>query len=55
MPIEPTGANITTTPINLFYSYALEDEPLRKELDDHLASLKREGLIAPWSNRSKSC
>src|SRR5947209_3677633 len=52
MPIEATGAN--KKPVNLFYAYAETDENLRQELEDHLASLKREGLIAPWHKGSIS-
>ena len=35
-----------TTPIELFYSYAHTDEPLRKELEKHLSLLKRQGYLA---------
>jgi nucleoside phosphorylase len=31
--------------LNLFYSYATEDEKLRKELEKHLVTLRRQGLI----------
>jgi hypothetical protein len=31
--------------MKLFYSYAHEDEDLRQELEKHLSSLRREGLI----------
>ncbi len=36
---------MTTGPLELFYSYAREDETLRDQLEDHLALLKRQGLI----------
>lgn len=52
MPIEATGAN--KKPVNLFYAYAEADETLRQELENHLISLKREGLIAPWHKGSIS-
>ena len=34
-------------PVDLFYSYAHEDEKLRDELDGHLALLRRKGVIRP--------
>ncbi len=37
--------------MDLFYSYAHEDEPLRDELDGHLALLRRKGVIRPWHDR----
>jgi DNA polymerase III delta prime subunit len=37
-----------TSPITLFYSYAHEDEPLRQQLETHLAALRRQGLISEW-------
>src|SRR5262249_30765264 len=40
-----------TTPIEVFYSYAHEDEPLRRELEKHLSLLQRIGLISSWHNR----
>jgi Flp pilus assembly protein TadD len=36
--------------VRLFYSYAHEDAPHREELEKHLASLQREGLISGWSD-----
>jgi tetratricopeptide (TPR) repeat protein len=41
-------------PIEIFYSYAHEDEKQRKELDKHLYNLKRQGLIAGWYDRDIS-
>lgn len=35
-------------PLLLFYSYAEIDEPHRRQLDNHLAALKREGLLRTW-------
>jgi hypothetical protein len=52
MPIEATGAN--KKPVHLFYAYAKADDALRQELENHLTSLKREGLIAPWHKGSIS-
>jgi len=40
--------------IELFYSYAQEDEPLRAELEKHLSLLKRQGDISGWHNRDIS-
>ncbi len=37
--------------INLFFSYSHKDETLRDELEIHLASLKRQGVIATWHDR----
>ena len=40
--------------INIFYSYAHEDERLRKKLDEHLALLQHQGLITGWNDRDIS-
>src|SRR5437588_1709042 len=40
-----------TQPIGIFYSYAHEDERLRKQLENHLSPLKQEGLITGWYDR----
>lgn len=37
--------------ISIFYSYAHEDERLRKKLDKHLVLLQRQGLISTWYDR----
>lgn len=42
------------SPIKLFYSYAHEDETLRKKLEKHLALLHRQGYISSWHDRSIS-
>jgi hypothetical protein len=39
-------------PVHVFVSYAHEDEELRSELMTHLSLLVRQGLIAPWQDRS---
>lgn len=39
------------SPLELFYSYSHEDQDLRDTLDEHLAELKREGVIKPWHDR----
>jgi TIR domain len=38
--------------MKLFYSYAPADESLRKELEDHLALLQRQGYISGWHHGS---
>ncbi len=38
-------------PIEIFYSYAHADERLRDLLEQHLSSLRREGLIINWHDR----
>ncbi|MBV9705893.1 MAG: toll/interleukin-1 receptor domain-containing protein [Chloroflexi bacterium] len=38
-------------PVSVFISYAHADEALREELEKHLSSLQREGLIATWKDR----
>jgi hypothetical protein len=40
-----------TTPIPLFYSYAHEDEELRKDLAKQLKLLERTGMISGWNDR----
>ncbi|MEH2280366.1 MAG: toll/interleukin-1 receptor domain-containing protein [Nostoc sp.] len=37
--------------IELFYSYAHEDEKLRDKLEKHLTLLRREGVITEWHDR----
>ncbi len=41
-----------TQPIELFYSYAHEDERLRNELEKHLSLMKRQRLISQWHDRN---
>lgn len=38
-------------PLELFYSYAREDEGLRESLDKHLKIMQRTGLIQGWHDR----
>jgi hypothetical protein len=38
-------------PLELFYSYSHRDEELREQLENHLAMLKREGVISGWHDR----
>ena len=37
--------------LELFISYAREDEPLQRELDQHLKLLERGGEIRTWHDR----
>ena len=48
-----TGPGTPTSPasIEVFYSYAHEDEALIKELRKHLSILKRQGVIREWYDR----
>src|SRR5450755_708005 len=41
-------------PLELFFSYASEDEALCRTLEKHLKSLAHEGLITTWRNRNIS-
>jgi hypothetical protein len=40
--------------LNVFYSYAHEDESWRRELEKHLSMLKRQGFITGWHDREIS-
>src|SRR5260370_35032623 len=40
-----------STPVEVFYSYAHEDEAFRKTLEKHLSLLQRQGLITAWHDR----
>jgi hypothetical protein len=50
---KPSSASSTKTtgPIRLFYSYSHKDEVLRDELEEALALLNQQGLIAGWHDR----
>ncbi|SUS07728.1 Serine threonine-protein kinase pkn1 [uncultured Defluviicoccus sp.] len=39
-------------PISLFYSYSHRDEDLRQKLQEHLAVLRRAGLVSEWHDRN---
>jgi len=41
-----------SSPVEVFYSYAHEDEAFRNELDKHLSLLRRQGLITAWYDRN---
>lgn len=38
-------------PVEIFYSYAHEDEQYREELVKHLAALQRQGIVSGWHDR----
>jgi hypothetical protein len=38
-------------PVSLFMSYSHKDEHLRAQLEEHLASLRRDGLVDVWHDR----
>jgi hypothetical protein len=42
---------IATSPLEVFYSYAHEDEALRDTLEKHLSLLKKQGIISDWHDR----
>lgn len=48
---EPALTLKPAIPIRLFYSYSHKDEDLRKELEDHLSLLRRQGVISGWHDR----
>src|SRR5271157_4610770 len=50
-PPQPAVTQKPDGPIRLFYSYSHQDEELRKELENHLSLLRREGLISAWHDR----
>ena len=37
--------------VTIFFSYSHKDEDLRNELEIHLASLKRQGVVSTWHDR----
>ncbi len=43
--------NTIPDPIKLFFCYSREDEILRKRLEQHLETMKREGLVVLWCDR----
>lgn len=42
---------MTAEPVEIFYSYAREDEALRDKLNEHPTLLKRQGIIKAWYDR----
>src|SRR5215471_14527334 len=41
----------SSTPVEVFYSYAHKDEAFRNKLETHLSLLHRQGLITVWHDR----
>src|SRR3989454_1726544 len=41
----------SSTPVEVFYSYAHKDEAFRNKLETHLSLLRRQGLITAWHDR----
>ena len=39
------------SPLTLFYAYADKDEELHEELEKHLSTLQRQGIIAGWHHQ----
>ena len=44
-------SKVLSQPVNLFYSYANEDEKLRDKLEQHLGGLRSEGVIEESHDR----
>src|SRR6266568_6990036 len=42
---------MSPTPVEIFCSYAHEDEAWRQKLETHLSLLRRQGLISLWHDR----
>jgi len=40
-----------TEPVSVFISYSHKDQELRQQLEEHMAILKRNGVIATWHDR----
>jgi hypothetical protein len=51
IPARPDIFSVHIGPITLFYSYSHRDEPLRDDLEESLALLKRQRLISSWHDR----
>lgn len=47
-------SSLTSQAIEVFFSYAHEDEKLRDELEKHLKFLQRQGVIKAWHDREIS-
>lgn len=46
-----TNSDAPIQPLLLFYAYARKDEKLRDQLETHLSTLEREGVLAGWHDR----
>ncbi|HEY9661813.1 MAG TPA: TIR domain-containing protein, partial [Allocoleopsis sp.] len=54
MPSTPSSASSEPKAIEVFFSYAHEDEKLRDELAKHIKMLERQGVITAWYDRDIS-
>ena len=45
------AGRMDSAPLEVFISYAHEDEKLREELGKHLSLLQRNGVITAWHDR----
>ncbi|HEY9630210.1 MAG TPA: TIR domain-containing protein [Coleofasciculaceae cyanobacterium] len=50
-PSDPASMSTENSPIEVFFSYAHEDESLRNELAKHLKLLERQKVITAWYDR----
>ncbi len=44
-------APLSSSPVEIFYSYSHKDDALRVQLHEHLAALRREGVAIYWDDR----
>jgi hypothetical protein len=51
VPLSLLNESLSAKAVEIFYSYAHNDERLRKKLETHLSLLKQEGLIIGWYDR----
>src|SRR5947209_3541721 len=51
MSFTPGQSQEIHAPVEVFCSYAHEDEALHRELEKHLSLLRRQGLISEWHDR----
>ena len=49
---QPYSESVGEQPVEVFISYAHEDEPLKVEFYDYLSNLIHQGKIKPWSDRA---
>jgi hypothetical protein len=49
--VERPGSGDQGKPVEVFFSYSHRDEKLRDQLEEHLANLKRQGVISGWHDR----
>lgn len=56
--VSPAATSITAsttstpkTPVEVFFSYSHKDKQLRDDLEEHLALLRRQGVVSGWHDR----